>query len=99
MGSWRNWAGNQTATGIEVVHPSGTDEIAAVVTGAAAAGRRVKPIGRGHSFTAIGRPEDVQLVLDRHDGLVDIGPSGLVTVQAGMPLHRLNAELAARGWA
>ena len=99
MGSWRNWAGNQTAEGIAVVHPAGTEELAAAVTTAAAAGRRVKPIGSGHSFTAIGRPEDVQLVLDRHAELVDVDAAGRVTVQAGMPLHRLNAELAARGWA
>ncbi len=96
--SWRNWAGNQRAAGIEVVHPSGAEEIAAEVRRAAAAGRRVRPIGSGHSFTAIGRPEQVQLVLDRHAALVDVDPTGLVTVQAGMPLHRLNAELAARGW-
>jgi FAD-linked oxidoreductase len=95
---WRNWAGNQHAVGIETVHPSGTPEIAGQITRAAAAGRRVRPIGSGHSFTAIGRPEDVQLDLDRHAGLVGIDDSGLVTVQAGMPLHRLNAELAARGW-
>jgi FAD-linked oxidoreductase len=30
---------------------------------------------------------------------VDVDPTGLVMVQAGMPLHRLGAELAARGWA
>jgi len=29
---------------------------------------------------------------------VGVDDSGLVTVQAGMSLHRLNAELAARGW-
>jgi len=97
--SWRNWAGNQSATGITAVHPAGTAAIAAAVRAAAAAGKRVRPIGSGHSFTAIGRPEDVQLVLDRHAGLVDIDADGLVTVQAGMPLHRLNAELAGRGWA
>jgi FAD-linked oxidoreductase len=96
---WRNWAGNQRATGIEVVHPAGPEEIAAEVLRAARSGLRVRPIGSGHSFAAIGRPEDVQLVLDRHAALVDVGPTGLVTVQAGMPLHRLNAELAARGWA
>jgi len=96
--SWRNWAGNQRAAGIEVVHPAGAEEIAAEVRRAAGAGRRVRPIGSGHSFTAIGRPEQVQLVLDRHAALVDVDASGLVTVQAGMPLHRLNAELAARGW-
>ncbi|SDF36426.1 L-gulonolactone oxidase [Blastococcus fimeti] len=96
--SWRNWAGNQRAAGVDVVHPAGADEIAAVLAQAAGAGRRVRPIGSGHSFTGIGRPEDVQLVLDRHAALVDVDDAGLVTVQAGMPLHRLNAELAARGW-
>jgi len=96
---WRNWAGNQSAAGISAVHPAGSEAIAAVLRGAAAAGRRVRPIGSGHSFSAIGRPEDVQLVLDRHADLVDVDDTGLVTVQAGMPLHRLTARLAARGWA
>jgi L-gulonolactone oxidase len=95
--SWRNWAGNQRAVGIEVVRPSGAEEIAAEVRRAAGAGRRVRPIGSGHSFTAIGRPEQVQLALDRHTGCLDVDATGLVTVQAGIPLHRLNAELAARG--
>lgn len=97
-GTWRNWAGNQRAGAVDVVHPADAEAIATALVQAAAAGRRVRPIGSGHSFTAIGRPEDVQLVLDRHDRLVGIDDSGLVTVQSGMPLHRLNAELAARGW-
>jgi FAD-linked oxidoreductase len=96
---WRNWAGNQRATGVAAVHPAGSDGIAAVVRQAAAAGRRVRPVGSGHSFSAVARPEDVQLVLDRHTRLVDLTADGLVTVQAGMPLHRLTTELAARGWA
>ncbi len=96
--AWRNWAGNQRVSGVDVVHPADADGIAAALVQATAAGRRVRPIGSGHSFTAIGRPEDVQLVLDRHDRLVGIDDEGLVTVQSGMPLHRLNAELAARGW-
>ncbi|MGY1754666.1 D-arabinono-1,4-lactone oxidase [Blastococcus sp. SYSU D01042] len=97
-GSWRNWAGNQRASGVDVVHPAGADEIAAALVRAAETGRRVRPVGSGHSFTPIARPDDVQLVLDEHAALVDVGSTGLVTVQAGMPLHRLNAELAARGW-
>ena len=96
---WRNWAGNQTAEGITVVHPAGSAEIAAVLRRAAESGQRVRPIGSGHSFSAIGRPEDVQLVLDRHAGVVDVDPTGLATVRAGTTLHRLNAELAALGWA
>ena len=94
---WRNWAGNERADA-EVVQPGSADEVAAVLTAAAAAGRRVRPIGSGHSFTAIGRPEDVQLGCARLAELEEVTGGGLVTVGAGMSLHRLNAELVRRGW-
>jgi FAD/FMN-containing dehydrogenase len=45
--AWRNWAGNQRAT-VQTVHPASADEVAAVLTSALAAGRRVRPIGSGH---------------------------------------------------
>jgi FAD-linked oxidoreductase len=98
MAGWSNWAGNQTADGISIVRPRGTDEIVRAVTRAARDGRRVRPIGAGHSFTAIGQPTDVQLQLDRHADLVHFDAvSGEVTVQAGMPLHRLNLLLQHAG--
>ena len=98
--AWQNWAGNQRADGVEVVRPRGTAEIADVVRAAAGSGRSVRPIGTGHSFSAVGVPRDVQLRLDRHDGLVRIDVErGLVTVQAGMPLHRLNRLLEQAGLA
>ena len=93
MESWTNWAGTQLANA-EIIHPVGTGAISQAVTGA----RRVKPIGAGHSFTGIGRPEGTQLVFDRHAGLVSIDvAAGLVTVQAGMTLRRLNALLEQAG--
>jgi FAD-linked oxidoreductase len=94
---WRNWAGNER-TVTEVVQPRSADEVAAVLTAAAAAGRRVRPIGSGHSFTGIGRPEDVQLTCGSLTDLGEVSEGGLVTVGAGIPLHRLNAELVRRGW-
>ena len=98
--TWTNWGGNQTAQPEEVAHPRGVDEIAAVVKAAAAAGKTVKPIGSGHSFTAIGLTDGVQIQLDRHAGLVEVdAASGLVTVEAGMPLHVLNPLLASQGLA
>lgn len=101
--AWTNWAGNQTATPAEVVRPSGPDEVAALVRKAVDAGSRLRPIGSGHSFTAIGRPDGpatTQLVLDRCADLLalDAG-SGLVTVGAGMTLSRLNRLLAEAGLA
>ncbi|GAA3180261.1 D-arabinono-1,4-lactone oxidase [Blastococcus jejuensis] len=94
---WRNWAGNQRAVA-DVVRPGSADEVAAVLTAATAAGRRVRPIGSGHSFTGIGSPEDVQLVCDGMVGVRSVTDDGLVTVGSGTTLHRLNAELLRRGW-
>ncbi|MGY1667763.1 D-arabinono-1,4-lactone oxidase [Geodermatophilus sp. SYSU D00696] len=98
-GTWRNWAGDQRATGLTVVTPADTEAIAAELRAAGGAGRRVTALGSGHSFSGIGRPEDVALSLRRHAALLDVDDAGLVTVQAGMLLHRLGAELARRGWA
>ena len=94
---WRNWAGNER-TDTEVVQPGSAQEVAAVLTSAGAAGRRVRPIGSGHSFTGIGRPEDLQLACSGLAEIGEVGDDGVVTVGAGVPLHRLNAELVRRGW-
>ena len=96
-GTWANWAGNETAD-CQTMHPRGNVEIAAMLERAAADGQRVKQIGSSHSFSGIGRPEGIQLALDRHADLVSLDTrSGLVTVQAGMTLKRLNRLLAEAG--
>ena len=94
--SWHNWAGNQVMTPVGLAHPRGTDEIAQAVKGASAQGRRVKAIGSGHSFTSIGLTDGVLIQLDQHTELLGFD-GDLVTVQAGMPLHELNALLTAHG--
>ena len=96
--SWSNWAGNQVMDPARVVRPTTVDEIAAAVKTAASEGLTVKPIGSGHSFTAIGLTEGVQLDLTSYDSLISADrTSGLVTVEAGLPLHRLNALLHDNG--
>ena len=56
--------------------------------------RHVKAIGAGHSFTAIGQTDGVQV---RPDGLSGVlradRETGLVTVLAGTRLHELNDAL------
>jgi FAD-linked oxidoreductase len=95
---WTNWGGNQQAHATEILTPGTVDEVAAQVKEASGSGRRVKVVGSGHSFTAIAVATDQRLFLHRLAGLVSIdGP--LVTVQAGMPLHVLNALLAEHGLA
>jgi len=95
---WRNWGGNQHSVASSVLMPGSTDEVAALVREAAAGGRRVKAVGSGHSFAGIAVADDQRMVLHRLAGLVAVD-GDLVTVQAGMPLHRLNAVLAEHGLA
>ncbi|WP_030166866.1 D-arabinono-1,4-lactone oxidase [Spirillospora albida] len=97
---WRNWAGNQQATPQRVTIPRGTDEVAAAVRAAAEEGRTVRMTGTGHSFTGAAVAEGVLL---RPTGMTAVRSvdtsTGLVTVEAGLPLHRLNRLLDEHGLA
>ena len=96
--TWRNWAGNQSMTPASVEHPASTAEVADAVRRASAAGLRVKAVGSGHSFTGVALTDGVLLDLTRLAGLVSVDrETRRVEVQAGMPLHRLNALLAQHG--
>ena len=97
---WQNWAGNQRAVPRAVEHPRDVEEISVLVKRAAGEGHRVKAVGSGHSFTATAVTDGTLLRLDRLAGVVSSDlDSGLVTVHAGTPLHRLNAILAQLGLA
>jgi L-gulonolactone oxidase len=61
---------------------------------------RVKVIGAGHSFSGVAVTDGVQLRLGALSGITSIDATrGEATVRAGTPLHVLNDELAAFGYA
>ncbi len=92
--AWRNWAGNQTATPQRLARPRSIEDLAATVRAAQADGLRVKPIGSGHSFTSIAVTDGVRLDMSALDRPISIDPdSGLVTVEGGIAIHRLNELL------
>ncbi|MFI0484692.1 D-arabinono-1,4-lactone oxidase [Actinomadura sp. 9N215] len=97
---WQNWAGNQQATPHRVVTPRTAGEVAAAVRTAAEDGLTVRMTGTGHSFTGAAVTEGVLL---RPAGLTAVRSvdtaSGLVTVEAGLPLHALNRVLDEHGLA
>ncbi|MCU1642543.1 MAG: L-gulonolactone oxidase [Nocardia sp.] len=99
-GDWRNWAGSQTAHPVRVLRPTDAAQVSAAVEDAVRDGLRVKAIGAGHSFSPIAVADGLQLRLDGLDGLRAVDPaSGLVTVEAGIPLWKLNPMLAEYGLA
>jgi L-gulono-1,4-lactone dehydrogenase len=90
---WTNWAGTVRAD-VAVATPSSVEDIQRIVTAAVAHGSHVKPIGAGHSFTAIGETDGVQLRLGELAGVVRSDrDTGLATVLAGTRLHDLNEAL------
>ena len=98
--SWRNWAGNQHASPIAIHRPKTEEEIASVVRHASERGERVKAFGSGHSFTAIAVSDSHLLDLSDYGRVLEVDQErGLVTVQAGIKLTQLCAELYARGLA
>ncbi len=79
------------------VRPGTQDEVAAVVSACAAAGAALVPWGGGTAMGMGNRPGRVDVVvhLDRLNRIVEFDPDNLcVTVEAGMPLARLQATLA-----
>lgn len=86
MAEWSNWSGT-TRADVEIVTVRDVEHIQQVVAEASQAGRKVKPIGASHSFTAIGQPVDVQLRMDHICGLISADPhTGRAWVRAGTRL-------------
>lgn len=83
-----------------MAEPTSEEQLAAAVSSAARQGTRVKVAGSGHSFTGIALTDGVHVRLGGYDRVLDVDRSrNQVTVQAGIPLHRLNDALAAEGLA
>jgi len=97
---WSNWARNQACAPVDVARPTSEADLVDLVKQAAAAGRRVKAVGAGHSFTSIACTDGTLVDLSGYGRLLSHDPDRrLVTVEAGIPLHRLSDELDAHGLA
>jgi L-gulono-1,4-lactone dehydrogenase len=100
VGTWTNWAGNQTATPASIEHPRTEADLVAIVLSAAERGRKVKVVGSGHSFTDIAVTDGHLVMLDRYRDILQIDPATYrVTAQAGVVLSELNEALNRRGLA
>jgi L-gulono-1,4-lactone dehydrogenase len=98
MARWTNWAGEQRCAPLAIERPASEAELIAVVSRAAERGQRARAVGSGHSFTDCACTDGVMVDLERMQRVLAADrDTGLVTVEGGIKLHRLGAELAARG--
>jgi len=99
-GRWTNFAGDQSCRPATFERPRDRAAVARAVRRAAAAGRRVRVAGAGHSFNDAVLTDGALLSLDRLDRVIDIDRrSGLVRVEAGITLGALSEALWERGLA
>src|SRR4051795_11141844 len=100
MAEWRNWAGDQWCRPVELIRPSGREELCTAIVAAAALGRPVSVAGSGHSFTEAALTGGTLIDIASLAGVIDADPaSGLVKVGGGTVLADLNNELSRLGLA
>ena len=93
--TWRNWGRSATAHPQHIEAPRDEQQVVDLVTGAARAGRRIRPVGSGHSFTPIAATDDVLVRLDHLTGVHRVdADTGDVTFAAGTRLADVPALLA-----
>lgn len=71
---WRNWSGWQKAMPAGRIAPTSEEEVAAVFRSTSGT---IRPVGSGHSFTALVPTDGHLMVLDNLNGLVDHDPDRL----------------------
>ncbi len=95
---WRNWSGSVVCAPREVIAPDSIAELARTVGERGRAGRRMRVVGSGHSFTPLVQTDDTLLRLDNLRGVTSFDAErGLVTVLGGTPLKQLGDALLERG--
>lgn len=97
---WRNWSGIVKATPRTVVYPSHIEEVVDAVKLCRKEGRTLRVVGSGHSFTALAASDDVQLSLDRMQGLLKVDREARTAIAwAGTKLKTLGELLHTEGLA
>ena len=97
---WTNWAGQQRCAPARIERPASESELVEVVGRAVEAGLELRAVGNGHSFTDAACTDGCMIHLGRMERVLDADrEAGLVRVQAGIAIHDLAEQLAARGLA
>lgn len=96
MSRWTNWAQNRSCE-CEVAEPRSVDELQAVVERAARAGKKVRAAGGGYSWSPLVPNDGVVVSMKALNGPRENFEPGVLHVECGMRIEKLNALAAARG--
>ena len=97
---WSNWSGEQRCRPLRIARPRTREGLILSMIEATEAGRRIKAAGSGHSFTGAALTDGTMIDLAMLNRVLDVDrSSGLVKVEGGIVLGRLNRRLDRLGLA
>ena len=95
---WTNWAREQVCSPAAIERPGSEAELAGIVAAAAQRGQTVRAVGSGHSFSDCACTDGVMIDMSGMPRVLRFDAStGCVTVEGGIKLYALGAELARCG--
>jgi len=97
-----SWLSDAPCAALAIVRPASTDEVQALVKLCAEDGRCIVPVGGNTGLVdgTIARPGDVMLSLERMNTIEEVdAASATMTVQAGVPLQRVQESAEEAGLA
>jgi FAD-linked oxidoreductase len=98
--TWVNWGRTASCRPTAIHRPRGEEQIQELVRRATQAGRRIKAVGSGHSFTAIACTEGELLDLRDHCRVLEVDERNCrVRVESGITIAALADALAEHGLA
>ncbi len=97
---WSNWSGSVICTPRQIFYPRSIEEVITIMRRTKNAGKYLRIVGSGHSFTPLAHTDQILLSLDQLTGVESINEQEqTVTVWAGTKLRALGGELAELGYA
>jgi len=94
---WQNWSGGQSCLPEARLAPANAAEVAEII---ATSPKPIRPVGTGHSFTALVPTDGTIMSLDRLSGVLETNDETMeATVGAGSKLGDLGAPLEEQGQA
>ncbi|MHC9044379.1 D-arabinono-1,4-lactone oxidase [Microbacterium saperdae] len=98
--TWTNWVGNQSCTPAEIVSPDSEAGVQSAVRAAATAGRHMRAVATGHSFSPVCATDGTLLAMADLSGITRIDEDAqTVTVRPGTTIAELGDPLWAHGLA
>jgi FAD-linked oxidoreductase len=97
---WSNWAGNVTCYAEQILYPETEAQIVEIVQTAALAGKKIRLVGEGHSFSDLVATEHCIVSLSAYNGLVAVDKTNKTAcIKAGTSIKKANEMLFKEGLA